>query len=107
MRTVDAGYFVSFDGGGLGVALVASAIGAAAVQPVIHAIAAEGAFERADHRISRRRRQILVATFTIRSQLKHLGLTLTSGYSNLKSVQAYQRFPGNGLRSSSGTSDLT
>src|SRR5262252_2852652 len=46
--------------------------------PPLDAIAAEGALERADHRVGRIRRQILVAAFATGSQLEHV--VLLTGY---------------------------
>src|SRR6218665_1788156 len=49
----------------------ATAIGAAAIEHVFHAIEAEGAFEAADHRLAAAARQILLPAFAIGSKLKH------------------------------------
>lgn len=50
---------------------VAAAVGAAPVQLVSNAIAAERALESADHRVRRIGGQILVTALAIGAQLKH------------------------------------
>jgi hypothetical protein len=55
---------------------LAAAIRAAALQNAFGARAAEGAFERANHRVTRIRRQIDVAAFAARLQQKHFSLPI-------------------------------
>src|SRR5216683_2928830 len=50
---------------------LAAAVRAAAVEDFCRAVAAERAFERADDRVGRLRRQVAVAAFTIRTKLEH------------------------------------
>ncbi len=49
----------------------AATVGADAAQVRLHAVAAEGALEGADHRVLGGRRQVLVAPLAIGSQLEH------------------------------------
>jgi hypothetical protein len=49
-------------------------------QTVAHAIRAKRTFERADPRVGRIRRKILVAAFTIRAQRKHVWLLFSSDW---------------------------
>src|SRR5947208_10505598 len=50
---------------------IAAAIGAHPVEAVVDAIATEGAFESADHRVACRWRQILVAAFAAWPEFEH------------------------------------
>lgn len=52
---------------------IAAAVGANASQAVFGAIPAEGAFEGADHRVFRIRREVAVTAFAVRTQLEHTG----------------------------------
>jgi hypothetical protein len=50
---------------------IAAAVGAHALEMIFDAIAAEGALERADHRVGGRRRQVYVATFAAWTKFEH------------------------------------
>ena len=50
---------------------IAAAVGAYAFETVLDAIAAEGALERADHRVGGRRRQVYVAAFAAWTKFEH------------------------------------
>ena len=52
----------------------ATAVGADALQMVVGALGAKGAFKGADACIERRRRQVAVAAFTVGAQLEHGGV---------------------------------
>src|ERR1043165_4419877 len=58
---------------------LAAAIRAAAGERALHAVAAEGALERADEGLAGRRRQVAVTAFAVGSQLEHGRLALGGG----------------------------
>src|SRR5215472_4217240 len=66
---------------------IAAAVGAYAFKTVLDAIAAEGALERADHRVGCRWRQVYIATFAARTKFEHLDAFLSDRF--LTSLSRY------------------